>query len=181
MRRTTLAVAALIVVSVHSVLVAEESVPLDKIPQAIKDAIAKQFPDAEVTDAEKEVEDGKTLYEVDIVWMTKPKKEGRKPRKLEMEVTLAEDGQIEEVERSIPPKRLPAPISDALNAKYPGHVVQEAEAISKLKQGKVKLDSYEVSLQTKEKSLVEVSVAKDGTILSEETDDEKEEKEEKED
>src|SRR5205085_11412445 len=42
----------------------EEKVPLDKLPKAVTEAVKKKFPRAELVSAEKEKQDGKTVYEV---------------------------------------------------------------------------------------------------------------------
>ena len=65
----------------------EEAVAIADLPQAVTDAIKKDYPDAEFLAAEKETEDGTTTYEVEI-------KDGGKT--LEVEVTP--DGKIVEVE-----------------------------------------------------------------------------------
>jgi hypothetical protein len=40
----------------------EEKVPLDKLPKAVVEAMKKRFPKAEIIEAAKEMEDGKTEY-----------------------------------------------------------------------------------------------------------------------
>ena len=38
----------------------EEKIPLDKLPKAVVEAVKKRFPKAEMKEASKEIEDGKT-------------------------------------------------------------------------------------------------------------------------
>ena len=45
----------------------EEKVALDKLPKTVVDAVKVRFPDAELKEASKETEKGKTTYEVGIV------------------------------------------------------------------------------------------------------------------
>src|SRR4051812_785860 len=45
---------------------AEEKVPLAKVPKAALDAVKAKFPGAKLTGAEKEKEDGKDVYEIAI-------------------------------------------------------------------------------------------------------------------
>src|SRR5262245_36721406 len=44
----------------------EEKVALKDVPKAVTDSVKKRFPDAELLSAEKETEDGKTVYELTI-------------------------------------------------------------------------------------------------------------------
>ena len=63
----------------------EEEVKVDPadLPQAVKDAVSAEYPGVKITEAEKEIEDGKTVYEVEI------KKDGR-----EIDIELSADGTI---------------------------------------------------------------------------------------
>jgi uncharacterized membrane protein YkoI len=65
----------------------EEEVAIADLPQAVVDAIKKDYPNAELLAAEKETENGETLYDVEF------KNDGKT---LEAEVTP--DGKIVEVE-----------------------------------------------------------------------------------
>lgn len=44
----------------------EEKVAIKDVPKVVLDAVNARFPGAELTGAEKETEDGKTLYEVSL-------------------------------------------------------------------------------------------------------------------
>ncbi|HMC64810.1 MAG TPA: PepSY-like domain-containing protein, partial [Gemmataceae bacterium] len=68
----------------------EEKVPLDKLPKAVVDAVKAKFPKAKLVSAEKEEEDGATVYEVAI-----------KNEEQSIEVTLTADGKIIEIEKQI--------------------------------------------------------------------------------
>ena len=51
---------ALMVVTLQA---GEEKIPLDKVPKPVLDAVKARFKDAKLTEASKETEDGKTVYE----------------------------------------------------------------------------------------------------------------------
>ncbi|MCE9532711.1 MAG: PepSY domain-containing protein [Planctomycetes bacterium] len=129
----------------------EEKVPLDKLPAKVKAAVKAKFPDAELLSAEKETEDGKTLYEVDI------KNKGQK-----IEVTVDEDGKIVEIEKEIAAKDLPKVVLDAIEKKYPKATITKAEEITTGE--KVK---FEMLITVCDKKL-EVSFDPQGKFLEEE-------------
>ena len=58
-------VALLSVATIITSLRADEvKVPLDQVPAAIKEAVKKKFPDAELVSAEKDTDKGTTTYEI---------------------------------------------------------------------------------------------------------------------
>ena len=144
----------------------EEKVPLDKLPQAVVDAVKAKFPKAKLVSAGKEEEDGKTVYEVAI-----------KNEKQSIEVTLTPKGKIIEIEKQIAAKDLPKAVADALEAKYPKATYKMIEEIIKVKDDKEKLEYYEVLLVTAQNKKLEVAVAPDGKITK--TEDKSKEKEDK--
>src|SRR5262245_17957758 len=145
-------------VAVHGRLTAdEEKVPLDKLPKAVVDAVKKRFPKAELVSAEKETDDGKTVYEVAI-----------KNDDQRIEVTLTPDGAITEIEKQIGTKDLPKAATEALAGKYPKASYKIIEQVTKVKDGKEKLEYYEVLLVTADKKKLEVSVTAEGKLTKEE-------------
>src|SRR5262245_14200581 len=144
----------------------EEKVPLDKLPQAVVDAVKAKFPKAKLVSAEKETDDGKTVYEVAI-----------KNDKQSIEVTLTPEGKIVEIEKRIAAKDLPKAVAKALEEKYPKATYKRIEEIIKVKDDKEKLEYYEVLLVTAENKKLEVAVAPDGKITK--TADKSKEKEDK--
>lgn len=131
----------------------EEKVPLDKLPRAVTEAVKKRFPDAQLKSAEKENENGKTVYEVVI------KNKGQ-----HIEVTLTPEGTITEIEKQIQAKVLPTAVTEALNGKYPKATFKMIEEVIKVKDGKEKLAYYEVLLVTADTKTLEVVVAPSGKI-----------------
>ncbi len=171
MRALTYCAVAAVVFSVGAltgVRADEEKVPIDKLPRAVVDAVKKRFPEAEIVSASKEVEDGKTLYEVAL-----------KQKDLKMDVTLTAEGAIQEIEKEIVAKDLPKAIADSLDAKYPKATIKKAEEIIKVKDGKEKLESYEILLVTGEKKTLEVVLSPDGKVTKEEDKTEKKKEKDK--
>lgn len=133
----------------------EEKVPLDKVPAAVMKAVKDKFPKADLKEASKETEDGKTLYEVSF------KHDGHN-----YDVTLKEDGAIQEVEKEIAAADLPKPVADAVKAKYAKATIDKAEEVLK---GDKK--NFEVHLKDGDKSR-ELVLDPSGKILEEEEGDE---------
>jgi hypothetical protein len=143
----------------------EEKLTPDKLPKVVLDAVKKRFPEAEVKKAGKEVEDGKTFYEVGIV------DKGQK-----IDVTLTPEGAITELEKEVAARDLPKVVADALEAKYPKAEYKKVEEIIKVADGKETLESYEALLVTADKTTVEAVVSPEGKITKEEVKKPKEKK-----
>lgn len=158
-------VAALgIFVALAEVRADEEDIPLDKVPKAVMDAVKARFPGAEMKEAAKEEEDGKTSYEVSLVHIGK-----------KIDVVAQPDGKIIAVETVIKAADLPAAVKKTLEAKYPKAEYQTIETVEE--GGKL---SYEVSLETANDEDIEVVLDRDGKILkTEKGESEKDEKDEK--
>ena len=133
----------------------EEKVKLDQVPKAVMDAARAKFPGAEIKGAEKEVEDGKTSYEIGLVH------EGHK-----IDVVISPEGTIKAVETTVEAKDLPRAVTAAVEAKYPGATLGKAEKIEE--DGKT---TYEVKLASGKKKL-EVLLDAKGKILKTEEEDE---------
>jgi hypothetical protein len=131
----------------------EERVPFDKLPAAIREAVNKRFPRAEMIGAVKENEDGKTEYEVTI-------REGG----AKMDIMLTVGGSITAIEKSIAATSLPRAIQSAVQRKYPKSAYKRAEEVTTVKNGKEDLDFYEVVLETATKKRIEVQIGVDGKI-----------------
>jgi uncharacterized membrane protein YkoI len=143
-----------------------KKVPLDKVPKAVIDAIKGRFPGADITSVEKETEDGKVVYDIEL------KHQGRK-----YEMDIQEDGTIIEIEKEIAAKDVPETVTNALKAKYPKATVKEVMEVNKVKGKKETPDHYEVTLETADKKTLEVTVSLDGkTVKGEGADKEKDKK-----
>jgi hypothetical protein len=133
----------------------EQKISLDEVPTAVKDAVKKKFPSAKLEQAEKEVENGKTTFELVI------KDEGKK-----ITVSLKDDGTIVEIEKEIDAKDLPEAVGSAVKAKYPSGTIKKAEEVTK--DEKV---TYEVILAQEGKKLREIALDKSGKITEDEETD----------
>jgi uncharacterized membrane protein YkoI len=138
----------------------EEKVPLDKVPKAVLDAVKAKFKGAEIVSAQKENENGKLAYEINL-----------KHKDAKIEATVTPEGKITAIEKAIAVKDLPQPVARALRRKYPR---AEIKSVEEATQGEKV--SYEVLLVTTDKKTIEVVFDAQGKILEEEKKDPKEEK-----
>ena len=131
----------------------EEKVPVDKLPTAVKKALTRKFPKAEIEKATKEVEDGNTVYEVEL-----------EIKDRSVDVSLKADGTILEIEREVPADELPEAVRKKLAARYPKAKIEKAEEVTKGEDGPVR---YEVAITT------EVVLTAKGKIVQVEEDEKK--------
>lgn len=131
----------------------EVKVKLADVPKAVVQAVKAKYPKGKLTEASKETEDGKTVYEVTVM-----------DGKTHIDVTVTPEGKIILVEKTIAAKDLPRAVADALEKRHPGAKVNLAEEISK----DDKVTGYEVVVETKGKKLMEVNFAPDGKFVKEE-------------
>ena len=153
----------------------EESTPLDKLPKAVVESIKKMFPDAEMKSATKEVVKDEDDDDDDAKTETDDKDTDDKDEKDEddseviyevtlsekgktIDVTVDEEGDIEEVERSIELKELPRLVADALAKQFPKSTLKSAEAIYEVEDGEMEFEGYEVILETADKKEIEADV-----------------------
>lgn len=138
----------------------EEKVVLDKVPKAVREGVKARFPDAKATDAAKEEEDGKVVYEVTI-----------KNKEQRIDVTLTPEGEIVKIEKEIGKKDLPQTVSKVLEEKYPKATYKIVEEINKVEKKKETLEYYEVLLEKADKHRLEVQITAEGKIVNEENKD----------
>src|SRR5947209_1975151 len=138
-----------------------EKIAPDKLPKAIKDAIAGRFPNAEVTSAEKEIEDGKVVFDIEL------KHEGRK-----YEMDILADGTVVEIEKEVKP--VPEKVAKAIEAKYPKAEIKDVMEVNKVKGKEETPIHYEVDIKTAEGKKMEVIVALDGSSVKTEAEAKKE-------
>jgi uncharacterized membrane protein YkoI len=165
MHRSAVAIAIALLVFTAASADDAKKVPLDKIPKAIKDAINARFPDAEITSVEKETEDGKVVFDVEL------KHKGRK-----YEMDIQEDGTVIEIEKEVPVKDAPEAITKAVLAKYPKSIIQEVMEMYKVKGKEETLTSYEVTIETADKKKMELVVSLDGKSVKQEGEDKSKDK-----
>ena len=128
----------------------DEKLPLDKLPKAVVDAVKEKFPKAEMKAAEKEVEDGKTVYEVTIML-----------GEAKVDVDVSESGKITGYEKGVKLAELPKPVSAAVAKKYPKGKPETAEAVYTVAGGKDTLSYYEVVVDLDGKKM-ELEILADG-------------------
>ncbi len=142
------ALAAMLSLSAAAVATAaagEEKIAFDKLPAAVKKAVKKDFHGAKVRGAVKEVEDGKTSYEVELTVAGHS-----------IDVVVNPHGRVLEIEKEIPVDHLPGAVRKTLAAKYPGARIEKAERVARGKHGPT---LYEVDIKT------EVLLTQEGKIV----------------
>jgi hypothetical protein len=115
----------------------EQTIKCDQVPPAVHKAFQTAYPKAMIRDCSKEVEKGKTAYEISSL-----------EDKTRRDILYYEDGTIVVVEEAIPAGDLPEPVRLAISKKYPGRTITLAERLTH--------DSsitYEVRLKQRGKTL----------------------------
>lgn len=136
----------------------EEKIPLKDVPKAVLDAVKARYPGAELKGAEKEVEDGKTTYEIALTDKGKS-----------IDVSLTAEGKVTAIETVVAIADLPKAVTEAVQAKYPKGTLRKAEEIVEF-QGDKETRSYEVIVATEGGKSVEVKLTPDGKVLEVEDD-----------
>jgi uncharacterized membrane protein YkoI len=140
----------------------DKKIPLDKVPEKVMAAIKDRFPGADVNSVEKETEDGKVVYDVEL------KHKGRK-----YEMDIQEDGTVIEIEKEVAAKDVPEAVTKAIEAKFPKATVEEVMEVNKVKGKEETPTHYEVTIVTAEKKKMEVTVSLDGKTVKGEKGEEK--------
>ena len=134
----------------------EEPVAIADLPKAIADAVKKRFPKAELVEATREIEKGKTTeYEVTVRLNGK-----------EIDITLTPDGAITDLVKEITAKDLPKAVAAALMKRFPKATYTSYHQIISVTKGRETTDHYEVELETAGKKVFEVEIAPDGKFIS---------------
>ena len=132
----------------------EESVPSDRIPKAVMDALLAKFPAAKIDKCTKAKEGEDVIYDIEF------KQEARK-----CEADIKENGTYINYEQAIQAGVLPQAVRDAIEKRYPKamltEIMEETEVMGKAE----RLSAYEVVLVTADKKDVEVRLSPDGKIL----------------
>lgn len=142
----------------------EEKVNIDKVPAPVIEKVRSRFRGATLTEAAREQENGRLVYEVTLV-------QGGQ----DIDATLTPDGEMLTIERRIPAEELPASVTSALAEAYPGAGYRTTEEIYEVHGAEEHLDYYEILLDTGNGRLREVRVAPDGVILAPDEDDDEDE------
>jgi hypothetical protein len=120
LHRRKLAAAALLalVASATTILAQEQKISCTAVPTAVREAFEKAFPKAAIKGCAKEVEKGKTAYEISST-------EGETRR----DVLFHADGRLIVVEEAIAFASVPEPVQQAVHRKYPGGEIMRAEKL----------------------------------------------------
>ena len=113
----------------------DQAVDLKVLPPPVLKAFKAAYPNAVIKGASKEVEKGMIQYEVESV-----------DGKLNRDLLYMADGKVIEIEETIAPENLPAPVKQTLAKDYPGATVLKAEILTK--DG---AKAYELSIESKGK------------------------------
>jgi hypothetical protein len=119
---TTLAfvVALLICAKVVASAQGDQKIKAKDLPAAVTAAFQKAYPNAKIKGTSKEVENGKTMYEVESV-----------DGKINRDLLYNADGTCAEIEETIPGKALPSDVANALNKSFPKGKVMKSEKLTK--------------------------------------------------
>ncbi|SFF20233.1 Putative beta-lactamase-inhibitor-like, PepSY-like [Nitrosomonas sp. Nm166] len=133
----------------------EREVSKHQVPQSVLEAFEKAYPDAKEVEFEKEMIEGKAVYEVEY-----------KENNSKYEILYDSDGVILQKEETIDVKALPEPVVRAIFKEYPRATIEEAEKVMK-PDGMV--TGYEVEIKADGKKL-ELELDTQGKILKTEQD-----------
>jgi len=135
-------------------LAQDEKVDFEKCPQKVKDAVMARFPGAKITASSKTIENGATIYDIEMT-------HGGKKH----EMDLKEDGTLVDIEHEMMAKDLPAAVTAAVKEKYPNSTIKEVMEVHVVKDKKETLDHYEVLIDTADKKEVELTLSLDGKMI----------------
>ncbi len=94
----------------------EKRISKNEVPTAVLSAFQQAHPEAKVKGYAREVEEGKTYYEIESM-----------NGKSSLDVLYLADGTVAEVEEGVAAADLPAPVREALSTKYPKLKIVKAE------------------------------------------------------
>jgi hypothetical protein len=130
-----------------------------EVPAAVSSALNQRFPGNQVRSVEKENENGMIIFDYELT------QDGRK-----YEADIKDDGTIIEIEKQVAANNVPAAVTHAVQAKFPGAKIGDVMEVNKVSGKTETPDHYEVTLTTggKEK---EVNVTMDGKVEDEHADE----------
>jgi uncharacterized membrane protein YkoI len=132
----------------------QEKITADKLPPKVTESMKTRFPGAMVTQITKELENGETVYDIEMTIGGK-----------KHEMDCKEDGTIVDIQNEVATSALPAAGATAIKEKYPGSTIKEVGEILVVKDKKETRDHYEVMIETSDKKEVEVTISLDGKIV----------------
>ena len=130
------------------IVIADQRVKLQDLPPAVQKSVKEQTANATLLGLSKEVENGKTMYEIET-------KVNGKSRDLLVDKT----GAIVEVEEVVDLSGIPASAKAAIEKRAAGGTIKKVESVT---HGSTV--SYEAAVRTKTGKNVEVDVNADGSV-----------------
>jgi len=131
-------------------------------PAKITQTVNARLPGAQISSAEKETENGKVVYDLEIT-----------QKNLKYEMDIQEDGTLIEIEKEV--KSPSAAVTKAVMQKYPDAKIKIVMEVNKVEGKKETPQHYEVTFTTAGKEK-EVVVALDGSSVKEEAEEAPEKK-----
>lgn len=98
----------------------EKKLSPKELPAVVQAAFHKAYPDAKITGASTEVENGETVYEVESI-----------DGKLSRDLLYSQDGTCVLIEETIPLKSIPEPVKASLKKEMGKGKVQKSEKVTK--------------------------------------------------
>ena len=143
----------------------EKKISKKEVPSAVLSAFENAYPKASMKGFAKEVEDGKTCYEIESL-------DGMTTR----DILYFADGKVAEIEEGVPADKLPDAVKATVKKEYPKGKITKAEHLTR--EAIVEYEIHIISGKTKH----ELIVAPDGKVVKpqkagKEKEEESEEKE----
>lgn len=145
-----------------SSIAGEKKITRKQVPAAVLSAFGKSYPSATVKGYAKEVEKGKTYYEIESM-----------DGKISRDVLYSADGTVAEVEESMMADELPAAVRSTVMKEYPKATISKAEKT--IRGSEI---TYEIHIMVGKVSH-EVVVDPSGKLVKHEKESEEDEKSEK--
>ncbi len=130
----------------------EQSIGKKNVPKAVVETFRKSYPNATIKGYAKEVDEGKTVYEIEST-------EGNVHR----DVTYAADGILQTIEESLPFSDLPEPVRNTITKEYPKGKISISEKVIK-----GSTTQFEVLVKSTGRKY-ELVLNGDGTLVKKET------------
>ena len=146
--------ALFIIIGTGEIQAQEQSIPQDKVPKVVLDALLAKFPNAKIDKCTKAREGDVVVYDIEF------KQEERK-----WEADVKENGTFINYEKAIEAKDLPKVVSEAVEKRYPKSTTKEFMEETEVNGKDEKLSAYEVVLVTANKKHVELILTPDGKVL----------------
>jgi uncharacterized membrane protein YkoI len=137
-----------------SVRAQEAEIRINQLPKAVADAARARFPGAKWHGASRDVEDGKTYYDIEMTLGDR-----------DMDVSFLADGTLDMVETEVDEDELPAAVSRSIKNRFPGARIKLAEAVREGPVLRKDVDYYELHLATPDRKSLAVEVDSKGKIL----------------